>query len=66
MAGEASTTHLTKAKDAKGFPENKVAAQEGGAVAGGARRDLENKSGILVSSKRNYLTTPHKTTLLEE
>jgi DNA-damage-inducible protein D len=58
MLGEASTTHITKAKDAKGFSENKKAAREGGAVAGNARKSLEQKSGKKVSTSKNYLKTP--------
>lgn len=37
MLGEASTTKIARAKDAKGFTENKKAAIEGGNVAGVAR-----------------------------
>ncbi len=45
MLGEASTTEIAKNKSAVGFPQNKKAAQEGGIVAGNARKDLEKKSG---------------------
>ena len=55
MLGEASTTRITKAKDAKGFPQNKQAAREGGTIAGGARRALERKSGQKVSTPKNFL-----------
>lgn len=55
MLGEASTTRITQAKDARGFPQNKRAAQEGGAIAGGARRSLERKSGQAVSNPKNFL-----------
>jgi hypothetical protein len=58
MLGEASTTEIAKNRDAKGFHENKVAAQEGGAVAGKARKDLELKSGRKVSTHENYLSEP--------
>ena len=54
MLGEASTTEIAKKKDAKGFPENKRAATEGGTVAGNARKELEEKSGTNVSTKTNY------------
>ena len=56
MLGEASTTEIAKSKNAQGFGENKRAAKLGGAVAGGARKDLEHKSGKRVSTKRNYLS----------
>lgn len=58
MLGEASTTEIARNKNAKGFRENKVAAQEGGAVAGKARKDLELKSGRKVSTRENYLPKP--------
>jgi len=60
MLGEASTTAIARAKDAKGFPENKVAAVEGGTVAGNARKELENKTGLPISTKVNYLDAPEK------
>ncbi|EKE05137.1 MAG: hypothetical protein ACD_19C00426G0159 [uncultured bacterium] len=60
MLGEASTTEIAKNKDAQGFSENKQAAQLGGTVAGSARKDLEQKSGKKVSTKRNYLSLTEK------
>ncbi|HAL50234.1 MAG: hypothetical protein UU40_C0009G0004 [Candidatus Uhrbacteria bacterium GW2011_GWD2_41_121] len=58
MLGEASTTEISKNKNAQGFRENKHAAMEGGCVAGKAREDLETRSGKKVSSKENYLQAP--------
>jgi len=58
MLGEASTTEIAKNKNAIGFNENKIVAQEGGSVAGKARKDLENKSGKKVSTNNNYLKKP--------
>ena len=55
MLGEASTTEIAKAEDAKGFTENKKVAKKGGGVAGKARKDLEVKIGKKVSSRGNYL-----------
>lgn len=55
MLGEASTTEITRKKDAQGFEENKSAAKEGGDVAGKARKDLEQRIGKKVTSKQNYL-----------
>ncbi len=60
MLGEASTTRIAQNKDAKGFGQNKLAAKEGGAVAGIARKELERKSGQKVSSRDNYLKEPEK------
>jgi len=55
MLGEASTTEIAWHKNAEGFPENKEAAQEGGEVAGKARKDLEKRTGKKISTKQNYL-----------
>lgn len=56
MLGEASTTEIARNKDAQGFNENCDAAQDGGNIAGNARKELESKSGRPVSSKANYLS----------
>lgn len=45
MLGEASTTKVTRAKNANGFSENKLAAQIGGRIAGNALKELEEESG---------------------
>ena len=58
MLGEASTTEITKNKNAQGFNKNKKTAKQGGSVAGKARKDLERKSGKKVSTKENYLKIP--------
>jgi len=55
MLGEAATTEITRTRDAQGFPESKLAARSGGAVAGNARRELEEKSGRKVVTSDNYL-----------
>ena len=58
MLGEASTTEIARNIDAQGFPENKRAARQGGAVAGNARRDLEHKSGRKVATAENFKEIP--------
>ncbi|KAF0126155.1 MAG: prophage antirepressor [Elusimicrobia bacterium] len=58
MLGEASTTAIARADDARGFPANRHAAVKGGGVAGKARKDLEKKTGKRVVSSENYLTEP--------
>ncbi len=58
MLGEASTTEIAKKKNALGFLTNKVAAIEGGTIAGDARKALEVKSGTKVSTKENYKQLP--------
>lgn len=60
MLGEASTTAIVKTRNPKGFIENKIAAKQGGSVAGKARRDLETKTGKKVVSPENYLPEPKK------
>lgn len=55
MLGEASTTEIAIRKDTQGFRQNKKAAQEGGEIAGDARRALERKTGHKVVSKSNFL-----------
>jgi hypothetical protein len=55
MLGEASTTEITRAKDAKGFVESQSAARKGGAVAGKARKELEGKTGRSIVSSENFL-----------
>jgi hypothetical protein len=55
MLGEAATTEITRDKDAKGFGENKDAAQRGGRIAGDAREKLEKETGKRVSGRNNYL-----------
>lgn len=55
MLGEAATTEIAKNRDIQGFQQNKKAAQQGGEVAGKARKDVEQKSGKKVVSKENFL-----------
>ena len=55
MLGEASTTNIVKNKNPKGFVENKKIAQQGGKIAGDARKALEIESGEKVVSTKNYL-----------
>jgi hypothetical protein len=65
MLGEAATTEITRAHDAKGFHESRHAARKGGSVAGKARKDLEKKTGKKVVSSENYLNEPEKLKRLE-
>ena len=61
MLGEASTTAIVKTKNPIGFIQNKVAAKQGGRIAGDARKALEIKTGEKVVSKDNYLPKEKKT-----
>lgn len=55
MLGEASTTEITKNKDAQGFDDLEKAAKSGGKIAGDARKQLEIESGKKVVTDENYL-----------
>ena len=66
MLGEAATTEITRNKNAQGFDDGKKAAQEGGAVAGKARRDLETKSGRRVVTSENYIEQAESVKRLEK
>ncbi|MFH0820744.1 MAG: Bro-N domain-containing protein [Candidatus Peregrinibacteria bacterium] len=65
MLGEASTTEITRSKEAQGFDQSKKAAYEGGSIAGNARKELENKTGKRVSTKQNYLKSPENKKFLQ-
>jgi prophage antirepressor-like protein len=60
MLGEASTTKVTRAKNAKGFIENKAAAQIGGKIAGNALKELEKESGEKIITSENFLPQQEK------
>jgi DNA-damage-inducible protein D len=60
MLGEASTTKIARAKDARGFEENEEAAVMGGTIAGNARKALERESGEKVVTSENYLPQKKK------
>lgn len=67
MLGEASTTEIAVQNNAQGFYQNKKAAQEGGGIAGNARRELEQKSGRKVVSQSNFLdVNPIEVNLIDE
>ena len=59
MLGEAATTEIARNREALGFPQNQVAAKDGGRVAGNARRELEKQSGRKVVTSENYLALTH-------
>lgn len=53
MLAEATTTEISKKKMPKGFHESRIVAREGGHVAGTARREIEQKTGEPVISRKN-------------
>jgi hypothetical protein len=54
MLGEATTTKLHRDRDTKGFEPLKKDAQDGGAVAGRTRKDIEKQAGKPVVSSENF------------
>ena len=54
MLAEATTTKLHRDRDSQGFQPLKKDAQDGGAVAGRTRRDIEEQSGKPVVSNENF------------
>lgn len=58
MLGELATTRIARRDDAQGFVENQNAAQEGGELAGDARKKFETQTGAPVLSSRNFLEQP--------
>ncbi|MCK5309315.1 MAG: Bro-N domain-containing protein [Thermoplasmata archaeon] len=62
MLGERVTTEITRNKNSQGYDECEDAAQEGGQVAGNARKDAESKIGRSIVSEDNFLQEPEKKT----
>lgn len=54
MLGEATTTKLHRDRDSQGIAPLKKDAQDGGAVAGRTRKDIEAQSGQPVISAENF------------
>ena len=54
MLGEATTTKLHRDRNSQGLDPLKKDAQEGGAVAGSTRRDIEKRSGRPVVMGENF------------
>lgn len=55
MLGERSTTEIHRNENSQGIAKLKSDAKAGGAIAGGARRELEKRLGRSVVSKTNFL-----------
>jgi hypothetical protein len=53
MLAEATTTEISKAKEPETFEDSRRIAQEGGSVAGEARRNIEQRSGRPVITQKN-------------
>ena len=57
---ELSTTQIAKSDETKGFTENAKSALKGGAIAGNARKALEEQTKIKVVSTQNFLPPKKK------
>ena len=55
MLAEATTKEISKSKKPANFAENKKVANEGGTVAGNARREIEDKTGKKIVSTKNVM-----------
>ena len=53
MLAEATTTELTKTSNPIGLSENRKVAQEGGMIAGNARKEIEERTGQPVITSQN-------------
>jgi hypothetical protein len=56
MLAETSTKDISQAVNPKDFEESKVVAQQGGSIAGNARKELEEKTGKRVVTSLNAKT----------
>ena len=66
MLGEASTTEIVKTQNPIGFINNRIAAKQGGTIAGNARKALEVKTGKKIITTDNYLPAARKNKQLKE
>ncbi|MBU1856923.1 MAG: Bro-N domain-containing protein [Verrucomicrobia bacterium] len=66
MLGERATTEIHRNDDSKGMPKLKEDAKTGGAIAGGARKQLEKRLGRSVVSHNNYLPITKKRRALDK
>ncbi|HIJ80816.1 MAG TPA: Bro-N domain-containing protein [Desulfuromonadales bacterium] len=62
MLAEATTTKLHRDRDSQGLEPLKKDAQDGGAVAGRTRKDIERQSGTPVVSSKNFTELTHQNT----
>ena len=53
MLAEATTTEISKEKNPKTFEDNRKIAKQGGTIAGNTRKEIEEKTGRRVISKKN-------------
>lgn len=61
MLSETSTKEIARQRNAQGFYDNFRAADDGGAIAGNARKQIEAQTGQKVVSSSNFLGTNKRT-----
>jgi hypothetical protein len=64
--GEEATRTLTVDRDTQGYHENHEAANDGGRMAGNARRNFEKELGKPVVSNQNFLNAEEEKQELPE
>lgn len=57
---ETATTEISQKRQPRGMNEHKQVAQEGGSVAGNARREIEHKTGRRIVTSNNAKTLQAK------
>ena len=60
MLAETATTEISDKREPKDFDENKQVAQEGGTIAGNARKEIESKTGKKAISDYNFRKAQEK------
>lgn len=55
MLAETATTDIAEATNPQGLEENKKAAQDGGSIAGDARKSIEARTGKPVITSKNAI-----------
>ncbi len=58
MLGERATTEIHRTENTRGVAKLKSDAKAGGAIAGGARENLEKRLGRSIVTKKNFLKSP--------
>ena len=53
MLAEATTTEISKEKKPKTFEQSKIIARQGGTIAGNTRKEIEEKSGKKIVTRKN-------------
>lgn len=68
MLAEATTTEISKEKTPETFEDSRVIAKQGGTIAGNARKEIEEKTGKRVITRKNskQLRSRQQTSELEQ